>query len=64
MRSEACHRARRGTLFESRWLLWIFVFAVLPAVAAQVRAQRDRMRQEVEAKDAALQSRLAAPSKG
>jgi 5-(carboxyamino)imidazole ribonucleotide mutase len=35
-----------------------------PTVAAQVRAQRDRMRQEVEAKDAALQSRLAVPSKG
>jgi 5-(carboxyamino)imidazole ribonucleotide mutase len=35
-----------------------------PAVAAKVRAQRDRMRQEVEAKDAALQSRLSAPAKG
>ncbi len=35
-----------------------------PGVAAKVRAQRDRMRQEVEAKDAALQSRLSAPVKG
>jgi 5-(carboxyamino)imidazole ribonucleotide mutase len=35
-----------------------------PAVAAKVRAQRERMRQEVEAKDAALQSRLSAPAKG
>ena len=24
----------RGTLFETRWLLWVFVFAVLPAFAA------------------------------
>jgi 5-(carboxyamino)imidazole ribonucleotide mutase len=35
-----------------------------PAVAERVRAQRERMRQEVEAKDAALQSRLAGPGKG
>ena len=35
-----------------------------PAVAAKVRAHRDRMRQEVEARDAALQSRLSAPAKG
>jgi 5-(carboxyamino)imidazole ribonucleotide mutase len=34
-----------------------------PAVAERVRAQRERMAREVEAKDAALQGRLAAPSK-
>ncbi len=34
-----------------------------PAVAELVRAQRERMAREVEAKDAALQGRLAAPSK-
>ncbi len=27
-------RYRRGTLFQTRWLLWFFVFAVLPAYAA------------------------------
>ncbi len=32
-----------------------------PAVAERVRAQRARMAQEVEAKDAALQAKLAAP---
>ena len=30
----ACWRLYRGTLFDSRWLLWLFVVAVLPAVAA------------------------------
>jgi len=34
-----------------------------PAVAERVRAQREKMAREVEAKDAALQGRLAAPSK-
>ncbi len=34
-----------------------------PAVAAKVREQRARMAREVEAKDAALQARLAAPGK-
>lgn len=34
-----------------------------PAVAERVRAQRERMAREVEAKDAALQGRLAAPAK-
>jgi 5-(carboxyamino)imidazole ribonucleotide mutase len=33
------------------------------AVAARVREQRERMAREVEAKDASLQSRLAAPEK-
>jgi 5-(carboxyamino)imidazole ribonucleotide mutase len=32
-----------------------------PAVAAKVREQRERMAREVEAKDAALQARLAGP---
>ncbi|MEZ6015852.1 MAG: cytochrome ubiquinol oxidase subunit I [Planctomycetota bacterium] len=30
----ATWRLRRGTLFSSRWLLWVFVFAVIPAVLA------------------------------
>jgi cytochrome d ubiquinol oxidase subunit I len=30
----ACFLRWRGSLFETRWLLWIFVFAVLGAVAA------------------------------
>jgi 5-(carboxyamino)imidazole ribonucleotide mutase len=34
-----------------------------PAVAERVRAQRERMAREVEAKDAALQARLASPAK-
>ena len=29
-----CWRLFRGTLFESRWLLWGFILAVVPAVAA------------------------------
>ena len=48
------HRARRciaailrwrGTLFEKRWLLWVFVFAVVgPYVANQARLGRGRGR--------------------
>jgi 5-(carboxyamino)imidazole ribonucleotide mutase len=34
-----------------------------PAVAAKVRAQRERMARDVEAKDAALQGRLSGPPK-
>lgn len=34
-----------------------------PAVAERVRAQREQMAREVEAKDAALQGRLASPAK-
>jgi cytochrome d ubiquinol oxidase subunit I len=30
----SCFLLWRGTLFETRWLLWVFVFAVLGAVAA------------------------------
>jgi cytochrome d ubiquinol oxidase subunit II len=30
----ACFYQWRGTLFRRRWLLWVFVFAVLPAVVA------------------------------
>ncbi|MCA8960241.1 MAG: cytochrome ubiquinol oxidase subunit I [Planctomycetes bacterium] len=30
----ACFLWWRGRLFETRWILWLFVFAVLPAVAA------------------------------
>ncbi len=30
----ACYLRWRGTLFETRWLMWVFVFAVLGAVAA------------------------------
>jgi 5-(carboxyamino)imidazole ribonucleotide mutase len=35
-----------------------------PEVAEKVRAQRRRMAEEVEAKDAALQAKLSAPQKG
>lgn len=30
----SCWRLYRGNLFESRWLMWIFVISVLPAVVA------------------------------